>query len=77
VFVNDAAMAQEPSSQPSLICSTLPEDAPLSPVLREDGPPGLVHVDAAVLDRLWAMLRPSDDIRQTLTGAANGQCPAM
>jgi hypothetical protein len=37
------------------ICSTLPEEAPLWPVLRQDG---LIHVEAAVLDRLRTMRRP-------------------
>ena len=40
--------------QPSLICSTLPEDALLWPLQRQDGQ-CLIHIEAAVLDRLRAM----------------------
>ena len=40
--------------QPSLICSTLPEDALLWPLQRQDGQ-CLIHVERAVLDRLRAM----------------------
>jgi hypothetical protein len=39
---------------PSLICSPLSEDAPLWPLQREDGQ-CLIHIEAAVLDRLRAM----------------------
>ena len=41
------------------ICSTLPEDAPLWPVHRRDGQ-CLIHIEAAVLNRLRAMRRPSE-----------------
>jgi hypothetical protein len=39
---------------PSLICSPLSEDAPLWPLQRQDGQ-CLIHIEAAVLDRLRAM----------------------
>jgi hypothetical protein len=41
------------------ICSTLPEDAPLWPLQRRDGQ-YLIHIEAAVLNRLRAMRRPSE-----------------
>jgi hypothetical protein len=41
-------MAQAPLSPALDICSTLPEETPLWPVLRQ------IHIEAAVLDRLRA-----------------------
>ena len=41
------------------IRSTLPEDVPLWPVIGQDGQ-CLIHIEAAVLNRLRAMRRPSD-----------------
>jgi hypothetical protein len=41
------------------ICSTLPEDAPLGPVFRQDGQ-CLIHIEAAAFDRLRVMRRPSE-----------------
>ena len=37
------------------IRSTLPEDAPLWPLQRSGRPKCLIHIEAAVLDRLRAM----------------------
>ena len=56
------------------ICLTLPEDASVARP-SSGRPVCLIHLEATVLDRLWAMRRRSDDIRQTLTGAANGTMP--
>ena len=40
--------------QPSLICSTLPADAPLWPRAAFRAAQCLIRIEAAVLDRLWA-----------------------
>ena len=42
------------------ICSTLPQGAPLWPVQRQDGQ-SLIHVEAAVVDRLTALRRSGEN----------------
>jgi hypothetical protein len=48
------------------ICSTMPEDAPLWPVERVRDGQCLIHIEAAVLDRLWAMRRPGESYSEVI-----------
>ena len=43
------------------LCSTLPQGAPLWPVERQGSQKCLIHVEAAVVDRLRAMRGPGED----------------
>ena len=43
------------------ICSTLPQGAPLWPAQRQGGHKCLIHIEAAVVDRLQAMRGPGED----------------
>src|SRR5271165_7508410 len=47
-----------PAAHYRAICSALPEGAPLWPVPSSGRPNCLIHIEAAVLDRLRAMRRP-------------------
>ena len=55
------------------IRSTLPEDVPLWPVIRQDGQ-CLIHIKEAILDRPKAMCQPSESYSDVILRLKSAHC---